>query len=255
MKKLLIILSVCFSSFFCLSAQEQLPVDSLLQRASQSYASGDYKSSAAYYEAILAAHGQSYQLYYNLGNAYFKAGEYPKAILYYERAMLLNPRDKDLQFNLEMCQSHVVDKIQPLGEILFVRWYKAILKSCSSNTWAWISLACFAIFLASLACYFFGKTKLLKKLSFSLGILSIVFSIFTLVNAGKLYHAYQEPDQAIVFAPSVTVKSSPDMSGTDIFLLHEGTKVQIKSRLGDWVEIRLADGSVGWMPENCIEII
>ncbi len=255
MKKILLILTLLLCCETWLSAQESIPVDSLLQHAAQSYAAGDYETSAACYESVLASHGQSYQLYYNLGNAYFRAANYPKAILYYERAMLLNPRDPDVQFNLAMAQSYTVDKIESLGEILFVRWYKAVQKSCTSNGWAWISLACFVVFLAGLAFYFFGKTKFVKKLSFSLGVISIVFTIFTLINAGDLYHAYQEPDKAIVFAPTITVKSSPDQSGTDLFLLHEGTKVQIKSRIGSWVEIEIADGSIGWLPENCLEII
>lgn len=255
MKKTIITLFVAFVACAGLLAQEPLPVDTLLQRAAQSYAAGEYDTSAAYYEEVLAAHGQSYQLYYNLGNAYYKAANYPKAILYYERAMLLNPRDPDLQFNLELCQAQVVDKIQVLGEILFVRWYHQIQTWCSSNAWTLISLACFAIFMLSLCLYFFTKKHLIKKLSFSLGIISIVFTIFTLINAGDLYKAYQQPGQAIVFAPTVTVKSSPDQSGTDLFLLHEGTKVRIKSRLGSWIEIELADGSVGWMPETCVEII
>lgn len=255
MKKTIISFVLALIACTWINAQEQLLADTLLQRAAQAYAEGKYDISAAYYEDVLASQGQSYQLYYNLGNAYYKAANYPKAILYYERAMLLNPRDPDLQFNLELCQAHVVDKIQPLGEILFVRWYKQIQRCCSSNAWAAISLAGFAIFVLCLALYFFTKRRLLKKLSFSLGIISVVITIFSLVNAGALYKAYQHPDKAIVFAPTVTVKSSPDQSGTDLFLLHEGTKVRIKSRLGAWVEIELADGNVGWMPESCIEII
>lgn len=255
MKKTIITIFLALVAYVGLAAQEQLPVDTLLQRAAQSYASGDYEASAACYEDILATYGQSYQLHYNLGNAYYKAANYPKAILYYERAMLLNPRDPDLQFNLELCQTHVVDKIQVLGDILFVRWYKQIQTWCSSNAWTLISLACFALFMLCLVGFFFTKQRFIKKLSFSFGIISIVFTIFTLINAGDLYKAYQQPDQAIVFAPTVTVKSSPDQSGTDLFLLHEGTKVRIKSRIGTWVEIELADGNVGWMPESCLEII
>ncbi len=249
---------LCLLGLLPLSLQaqeEKLSADSLSVAAALSYASGDYEQAAACYEHLRAEFGQSYQLYYNLGNAYFKAGQYPQATLNYEKAKLLNPRDADLLFNLELCQSHVVDKIEPLGQVLFVRLYQDLLKTCSANAWAVISLAAFGVFILCLALYFFGKTTVLKKLSFSFGIISILITIFTLTNAAQLYSAYIHPKEAIVFAPTVTVKSSPDQSGTELFVLHEGTKLKVNSRLGSWVEVEIADGSVGWMPATCIEMI
>ncbi len=228
--------------------------DSLILCASQAYAAGEYAQAADCYEQ-LKAYGESPQLYYNLGNAYFKSNEIASAILNYERALRLAPRDEDIRFNLEMSQAYVVDQIEPLGEFMLARWYRNFGKLLSSNLWSLLSLAFFAVFIACLCGFFFSRRGGLKKLSFWMALISIVITIFTLSYASRSYDALVHPDEAIVFAPTVTVKSSPDQSGTDIFLLHEGTKVRIKSTLGAWSEIELADGSVGWMETEQIVII
>lgn len=229
--------------------------DSLLADAAAAYAEGRFRQSMQLYEAVAAQYGVSAQLYYNLGNACYKSGEMAPAILYYERALRLDPSDKDIRFNLELCRASVVDRIDPLGEFFFSRWYRQLRSLLPGNVWAWISLAFFWLFLLAVAGFFFAKKRGLKKLSFTVGVISIVFAIFTQLYARQLYHRDTDGGEAIVFAPTVTVKSSPDQSGTELFLLHEGTKVRVRSRLGNWTEIELSDGNVGWLETDNIVVI
>lgn len=229
--------------------------DSVLQLAASAYSESRFDDAAVLYEQVLANYGISAKVYYNLGNAYYKSGSVAPAILNYERALLLNPGDPDVRFNLEMARSRVVDKIEPLGEFLLVRWYNSLGNLLDSNSWAYISLGLFFLFIVSLFVYFFTRKSSLKKSSFFVGILAIFFSIFALLYSARQRDAIIHPDRAIVFSESVTVKSSPDQSGTDLFLLHEGTSLRIKSKLGDWCEIELEDGNVGWIEFKHIEII
>ncbi len=234
---------------------ETSAADSVLQLAATAYSESRFNDAAALYEQVLANYGISAKVYYNLGNAYYKSGSVAPAILNYERALLLKPGDADVRFNLELARSRVVDKIEPLGEFLLVRWYNSLGNLLDSNSWAYISLGLFVLFTACLFVYFFARKSSLKKSSFFVGILVIFFSIFALLYSARQRDAIIHPDKAIVFSESVTVKSSPDQSGTDLFLLHEGSTLSIKSKLGDWCEIELEDGNVGWIESKHIEII
>ncbi len=236
-------------------AQAAATPDSLLLAASNAYNEGRYTESAAFYEEVADSYGTSAELYYNIGNAYFKANEIPSAILNYERGLRLDPRNKDLQFNLEMAQAYVVDQTESLGEFLLVRWYKALRQLLHANAWAWVSVVLFWLFVACLFVFFFSKRRPLRKGAFSVGVVTFMLSGLSLLFAGQTYKATVNPLDAIIFTPSVTVKSSPDQSGTDLFLLHEGTKVHIRSTLGTWAEIVIEDGNVGWMPSDCFVII
>lgn len=234
---------------------ETAAVDSMLQLAATAYSESRFNDAAAMYEQLLADYGISAKVYYNLGNAYYKAGSVAPAILNYERALLLNPGDPDVRFNLELARTRVVDKIEPLAEFLLTRWYNNLGNLLDSNSWAYLSLGFFALFVACLFVYFFAKNSGLKKSSFFIGILVLFFSIFALLYSARQRDAIIHPDRAIVFSESVTVKSSPDQSGTDLFLLHEGSALRIKSKLGDWCEIELEDGNVGWIEMKHVEII
>lgn len=227
----------------------------LLQMAATSYAKGRYSEAAVLYEGLLQQHGMSDKVYYNLGNAYFKCDRLAPAILNFERALQLNPRDADARFNLEMCQARIVDKIDPIGMFLIVRWYHSLGNLFNSNGWAYISISLFLLFIGCLFAYFFARRRWLKKSGFFVGILFLTFSVLSLVYAAQSSHRITNPDEAILFTLSVTVKSSPDKSGTDLFVLHEGTKMKIRSVLGDWSEIELEDGNVGWLLSKEIQII
>jgi len=227
----------------------------LLKKAAELYSKSQFDAAAQIYEKVLAQYGSSDKLYYNLGNAYYKSKNIPSAILNYERALRLNPGDNDIRFNLEMSQSRIVDKIDPVGMFMVTRWYKSLENSYNSNTWGGISIFFFLIFIACLFAYFFAKESRLKKIGFFTGIFALFISILSLVYSADQSDRIVNPDQAILFTPTVTAKSSPDQSGTDLFVLHEGSKVTILSVLGSWSEIELADGNIGWLESKHLQTI
>ena len=245
-----LLLGLLLGWFLPLCAQE-----STLKEAEEAYAKEDYTQAIELYESVLKSYGESAMVYYNLGNAYYKAGTVAPAILNYERALLLNPGDSDTRFNLQVARQKTVDKIEPIGEFFLTRWIGTVEDVYSADGWAKWGVASFVLFIGCLVLFFFSKWIRLKKIGFFAGIcfllISLVANLFADSQQDKLLHRAD----AIVFASTVTVKSSPDASGTDLFILHEGTKVTIKSTLGEWSEIQLEDGNVGWMPSKEIQQI
>ena len=245
-----LLLGLLLGWFLPLCAQE-----STLKEAEEAYAKEDYTQAIELYESVLKSYGESAMVYYNLGNAYYKAGKVAPAILNYERALLLNPGDSDTRFNLQVARQKTVDKIEPIGEFFLTRWIGTVEDVYSADCWAKWGVASFLLFIGCLVLFFFSKWIRLKKIGFFAGIcfllISLVANLFADSQQDKLLHRAD----AIVFASTVTVKSSPDASGTDLFILHEGTKVTIKSTLGEWSEIQLEDGNVGWMPSKEIQQI
>lgn len=250
MKKWIVILPFLFLTLWG-AAQEA----DLSQQAENFYREGKYQEAAGAYQQILKEGKESANLYYNLGNCYYKLGENTKAILNYERSLLLNPGDQDARYNLKLAQKQVVDKIEVLPEIFFVRWYKGLISSFSADQWAYISLALFLLFLVMVALFFYSTRVGLKKAGFAVGIVALFLTVMSVVFTVKQNRRLTERDYAIVMTPSVTVKGAPDNSGTDLFVIHEGLKVKIIGSLGDWVNIRLGDGNEGWVVRKDVEKI
>lgn len=226
-----------------------------IRNAETAYTQEDYNKAIELYEEVLNTYGASAEIYYNLGNAYYKANRIAPAILNYERALLLDPGDADIRFNLQMANQKTVDKIEPIGEFFLVKWFHAVQDMGSADSWAFLGIVCFLLLIFCLLLFFFSRWIRMKKVGFYCGIVCLILVIFTNIFAGNQKNEIVNRSHAIVFSPTVTVKSSPDNSGTDLFILHEGTKVSIKSTLGEWKEIELEDGNVGWMPGKDIEII
>lgn len=226
-----------------------------MEYAAKLYSRGEFVKSAEIYENILKESGETFEVLYNLGNSRYKSGEFAYAILSFERALSIKPGDRDARFNLELCESKIVDKIVPVGKFLVARWFDYLGNNFNSNGWAKISIVFFIILIASLFAYFFSSFSWLKKVGFYTSLFSLIFTILALSFSSKKYKESINPDKAILFTPTVTVKSSPDKSGTDLFILHEGTKVRIKSELGSWKEIEIADGNVGWIESKHIVVI
>lgn len=223
--------------------------------ADSAYARGQYQQAISSYEALLKQ-GASADLYYNLGNAYYRTENITRAVLNYERALLLSPGDRDIRFNLQIAQAKTIDKIVPESEMFFFTWYRSLVNLMSVDAWAWTSLVSLALVIVLLLLYLFSERIWIRKIGFFGGLVLLV--LFGLSNL----FAWQQKQNliyrksAIVIAPSVTVKSTPAANGTDLFLLHEGTKVTIDDgSMKGWKKIRIADGKEGWMESNKIEEI
>ncbi|WP_221657626.1 tetratricopeptide repeat protein [Bacteroides salyersiae] len=229
--------------------------DATKAEGDSAYMKNDYASAIQIYEALLNR-GEAADIYYNLGNSYYKAGDIAKAILNYERALLLQPGNGDIRANLEIARSKTVDKVEPVPEIFFVSWTKSLINSMSVDSWAVCGVVCFILLIVSLYLFIFSKQIVLKKSGFISGIVFLVVTILANVFASQQKDGLMNRNSAIVVNPSVTVRSTPSESGTSLFILHEGHKVDVKDgSMKDWKEIRLEDGKVGWVPASAIEII
>lgn len=229
--------------------------ESIIKEAEAAYTQEDYNKAIELYESVLYQYGESAEIFYNLGNAYYKSGRVGPSILNYERALLLDPGDSDIRFNLQMAKEKAVDKIEPIGDFFLAKWFGGLQDMGAADSWALLGIVCFIFFIGCLLLFFFSRWLRVKKLGFYFGILFLIIVIFANVFAANQKKEVVHRTSGIVFSQTVTVKSSPDASGTDLFILHEGTKVFIKSTLGDWKEIEIEDGNRGWMPSKDIEII
>ncbi len=249
MKKIVIYLLCVVAGLTAAYGQESLT------RANEAYAQEDYIKAIELYEQTAREHGVSSDLYYNLGNAYYKHNEFAKAILNYERALLLNPGNEDARFNLDMANTHIVDKIDPVGRFFLSVWIDSMRSYLSSNTWAVIGIIAFFLFIGGCYLYLFTRSVRLKKIGFFGGIVVLLVAIMANCFAWGLNEKKEIRNEAIVFDATVSVKSSPAESGTDLFVLHEGTKVVVLSKVGEWSEVKISDGNRGWLPSAAIEII
>ena len=240
---------------FVLSLGGYAQNDPRFQQGNQLYAEEEYEEAINKYEGVLQSGLESAELYYNLGNAYYKTGNLAEAILNYERALLHEPQDQDIRHNLKLAYSQTTDEIDQVGTFFLIEWFRSLRNLNDSDGWAKWSIAGFILFLISLGFYFFGRNIPLKKAAFSLTVLFIIFSGITFSFSAHQKEKLTESSHAIVFTPSVNVKSSPDESGNDLFVLHEGTKVTLQNKIGEWWNVTLADGSEGWIHESDIEII
>ena len=235
----------------------QAPAEAVSKaKADSAYINNDFTRAVYLYENILANQGESADIYYNLGNSYFKMDNIAKAILNYEKALMLNPGNGDIRFNLELAQSKTIDKVTPMSEVFLVTWVKDLTNIMSEKGWAKAGIITFILALLCLVLYFFSKKIAFKKVGFISAACLLLICIVTNIFASSQKDKAQSHGTAIIMAPSVTVKSTPNEGGTDLFILHEGRKVNIKDNtMREWKEIQLEDGNAGWVPASVIEII
>ena len=224
--------------------------------ADSAYVKGDYKDAIEIYESLAANNGESADVYYNLGNAYYKSENIAKAVLNYERALLLNPDDEDIRFNLELARSKTVDKVAPEYKFFLMEWLEGIINLLSISAWSILAVVSFVVMLLTLLLFLFGKSVSTKKTGFIIALFSLFITIFANLSALHRYHYLTERNNAVIMEPSVTAKSTPSNSGTELFVIHEGRKVKISDdSMREWTEIELEDGNKGWIPSSSLERI
>ncbi len=226
-----------------------------IENANHQYSQGFFDHALELYFQVIESEYVSPELYYNIGNTYFKLNRIPEAILYYEKALKLLPGDENIQFNLRMANTRIVDRIEVLPELFYMRWLKALLSFRPADFWAKLSII-FIFGLFSLAAIgLASKNPWMRKTTFYTALLMVFLSITTLLLAYGSYQNITSQKDAIIFEPAVAVKSAPAEGSTDLFLIHEGTKVHIIDQVGEWQEVRIASGSTGWVQSGVLRII
>lgn len=225
----------------------------LFADANAQYAEGNYAEAATQYEQILQEQPTA-EVYYNLGNAYFKQGELAQSILAYERALRLKPSFKDAKHNLQFAQSRIIDNIEDTQSFFLSNWLKTIRNALSQRVWMVGSIILFVMALVGLFLFAFSQTLWLRKTAFYCSVIALVVSVMACANAGSLYQRDTQRSEAIITQGIVNAKSSPDRSGNDLFTVHEGTKVEIHEVIGDWCCVHVGN-NIGWMPLEYLERI
>ena len=239
-------------SLFAFVGRAQETAEVWFEQANAAYNAGNYDSARIVYEKILATDMESLPLYFNLGNTYYKMREYPMAIYYYEKALKLDPSNEEVQANLAIANQAIVDKIEPVPQSFIVRGWRNARASLSGDQWAWCSIAFFALLLFAAFLFLRSRKIGVRKLGFFTGIVFLLAFGLSVVFAAQLKQSSETQDQAIVMPPTVTVKSSPNEASVDLFVLHEGTKVDILETTDGWSKIKIANGSVGWLQADFI---
>ena len=224
-------------------------------QADSAYQQEQYQQAAQIYEKLLKR-GESADLYYNLGNAYYRMDDITHAVLAYERALLLSPGDADVRFNLQMARSKTIDKIVPESEMFFVTWYRSLVRLMSVDAWARTAIVALLCAMLLVLVYLFAQRIWLRKVGFFGGVLFFVVFVAANIFGYQLQQSLLHRTGAVIIRSAVSVKSTPSQNGTDLFILHEGTRVNIiDDTMRGWREIRVADGKSGWIELKDIEVI
>ncbi len=251
MKRLFVIFSFSFLTVSMFAMDYKLTIT----KANKAYTDGLYTNALELYKQVLKDGYESPDLYYNIGNVYYKMNDFTSAILFYERAKKLNPGNEDIEYNLKVANSKIADKIEPIPDLFYRRWYASLTRQFSADTWAKAGIIGFILTLIFATLYMISRILFIRKLGFWLGIILFFLSVFSFLFAYHNFRNVKNQTEAIIFAPTVTIKSSPDDKSIDLFVLHEGTKVQLLDQIGNWFEIKIANGSIGWLSSSSVERI
>lgn len=248
-------ISLIFAVFLLFAGSSFSQTENYFAKANDYYQKGHYSKAAELYEKMVKSGYESPEVLFNLGNSYFKLKKIPHSLLYYERAKLLAPNDEDINFNISIANLQIVDKIEPVPKFFLYEWADSIESSYSSSAWSLFGIILIWILFISLAVFFFFWQSIIKRISFTIAALALIASIFCFTFAVRSNIREISRNGAIIFTPAVYVKSSPDEGSTDLFLLHEGTKVKIEDNIGEWSKIKIANGSVGWLKNHDFVVI
>ncbi|MEK6553223.1 MAG: tetratricopeptide repeat protein, partial [Bacteroidota bacterium] len=243
--KAIILMTFFFSTYLF----AQTP-DELMKNANKFYQEGQFEQAVQTYQKILGQGFVSEAVYYNLGNAYFKSGKLGYAIYCYEKGLKLEPNDEDLSYNLRIAQARTFYKITELPKLFIIAWWEGLVTSLSISAWSFIVILVFWILLISIAVYYFARNARFQRISFLSSSISLAVLIVAVVLLFARVNREAATNYGILLQQTYSVKVSPDVKGTDAFVIHEGIKFSIEDHVNDWVKIRLVYGKIGWIQKN-----
>lgn len=225
----------------------QADVDSLFVAANELYQMGQYEPALERYNALILSGKESADLYYNMGNAAYRSNSIGHAILYYEKALKLDPAFQDAVHNLEFVSRYRLDTFEEVPVLFLGAWISGYVQLFPERTWSLLAMIFFVIIMGGLLFYLFSRKLFFKKFGFISGVAALLLFILTLLPALSRHRDIVDPDSAIILSPSVVVRSSPSESGTELFILHEGTKIEVNEEVSGWQNIKVIDGREGWI--------
>ncbi|HID38789.1 MAG TPA: tetratricopeptide repeat protein [Calditrichaeota bacterium] len=247
--KAIVVFLICFTTV-TLFADES---EHYFKQGNEFYKQGEYEKAIEQYRKVLALGYESGEIYFNLGNAYYRTDQIGLARLYYEKAARFLKNDEALRQNLGLVKMRLVDQIDVPPKLFLVEWWNAFLDIFPLSVLSWLTVALLWLFLALLAARIYLNSRGRGRRLRGLTIISLtVFLLFAFILTHKIY-LFESEHYAIILMPTITVHASPSPSGTEVFVLHEGTRVKVLRRTGDWLEIRLADGKTGWLEEKAVD--
>lgn len=250
----LYIMPILLSTFI----QESYSKDfnTLKSRADSLYTQGNFSEAILLYDSILSSNQVASELYYNLGNCYYKSGKMPLAILNYERSLKLNPSDRDTRTNLSLARSQIQDKSSEPSEFFLIAWWYSMSNMLSLVTWKSIGLLLFVLFLALYLFPVIFPSNRFNGIVRNSSYILLAISILSNLAAYQQYHRSMISKAAIVMSESLSVKSSPNRASTDLFVVHEGTRLEIlDGSMEEWFEVEFEEGKSGWVESKDIEQI
>ena len=222
-------------------------------QANDYYKKGNYEQAAEAYELILQTKKESAELYFNLGNAYYKLNKVAPAIYFYEKALRLSPKDKEIESNLKFAEQMRIDDIKELPEAGFENWIRNLTGTFHYDTWAWIAVGFGAVLLIVFTGYYFTSSPSFKRMYFGGMFIALLLLAVSLFAASFEKSHFENDRPAIVFAEVIGVKGEPSATAADAFSLHAGTKVNVIETLENWRKIKLTDGNEGWIEQSAIK--
>ena len=246
-------LAIFFSLFTVLLCNGQN--NKLFDEATTAYNSGEYEKAIELYTDILDNGEHSTAVYYNLGNSFYKLNKIAESIYYYEKALLLSPDDEEVKTNLSYAQNMTLDAIDTMPETGLSKLYKSITGKLTFDQWAYIAIAFMFLFVLLYILFYYANLSIAKRWSFIGSILALFICIVAIVFAYIQRRDFKDLQPAIIFAEESSIKSEPNASSQQIFVIHAGTKVNVLDQLDEWNKIKLADGKTGWIQKNELKLL
>ncbi|WP_317132010.1 tetratricopeptide repeat protein [Pareuzebyella sediminis] len=246
---------MCYILVFVFATMTFGQSETLFDQATEAYNAGEYQRAVDNYLEILDNGQHSAELYYNLGNSYYKLNEIAPSIYYYEKALLLKPNDSEIKSNLAYAQNMTLDAIEKLPETGLSKIYGNIIGFLSFDQWSYLAIVFMILFVLFYIAFYSFQYSSKKRVSFVTSVIFMLLTVISLVFAFLQYSKFTADQPAIVFAQESSVKSEPNQRSQEAFALHEGTKVHVLDGLNEWKKIKIADGSTGWIPEEDIKML
>lgn len=252
MKKFVLIFIIIVSALNIGFASD---LEKVFVKANKEYTEGNYYNALQEYLKITEAGQESPELYYNIGNAYYKLGDFPKSILYYEKTLKLDNSFDDARFNLKVVNQKIIDKINDIEPFFLFKWFESVKNFLSVSGLSILFIALFFVSAGFFISVYFVNSGKLKKSFLVISLVSFIISLLSLSTAAFSKYSAEHSQFAIITTQTINIKSGLDPTADVSFILHEGTKVKILEEMENWFKIKIGDGREGWLPKESVSII